>query len=340
MAVFTPVSPAEAERYLESYDLGALVALDPVLEGVENTNYRLATTRGVFALTLFEKRVRSDALPFYLGLTEHLSDRGYPAPRPRRDRSGSLTGVLNGRAAAIIDWLPGDWLREPEPGQISMAAGALADLARHAIDFPMRLPNALGPAGWRGLIERSASRARGEDAVMLAALDRETNWLETCWPHGLPTGPIHADYFPDNVLFDKGRVSGVIDYYFACTDALAYDLAIGLNAWGFSTAGEADETALAAFRRGYEAGRPLDAAERDALPLLCRGAAVRFTLSRLHDRLFHDDSWKVTPKDPAPFFRRLQHFQRASSVSTAASAAGGSASITSKRSGRSPIAKI
>jgi homoserine kinase type II len=309
VAVFTPVEPPEARAFLEGYDLGALEALEPVPEGVENTNYRLTTEEGAFALTLFEKRVDPLALPFCLGLMEHLAERGFPAPRPRRDRSGRIAGRLNGRPAAIVDWLRGAWLRAPGLGDLERAAGALAKLALCGADFPMRLPNALGPEGWRGLIERSAPGASGEAATMLAALEAETHWLEARWPEGLAAGAIHADYFPDNVLFEGGRVSGVIDFYFACTDSLAYDLAVALNAWGFTPEGAADEAALSAFRRAYEAVRSLSPQEREALPLLLRGAAVRFTLTRLHDRLFHDESWRVTPKDPAPFFRKLLHFQ-------------------------------
>src|SRR5262249_27192455 len=156
---------------LEGYDLGALKALDPVHEGVENTNYRLETSLGgVYALTLFEKRVNPDALPFYLGLTEHLADRGYPAPRPQRDHSGHLAGVLNARPAAIIDWLPGEWLRAPAPAEIGSAARILAELNELSVNFPLRLKNSLGPEGWRALIERASWRAKGEDAAMLAAL--------------------------------------------------------------------------------------------------------------------------------------------------------------------------
>ncbi len=339
MAVFTPVRPEEAERFLEGHGLGELIALEPVLEGVENTNYRLTTTQGAFALTLFEKRVDPDALPFYLGLTEHLAERGYPAPRPRRDHTGGLFGRLNGRPAAIIDWLPGVWLRTPQPSDAAAAGRALAELGLLGADFPMRLPNGLGPGGWRSLLERCASRAEGEARAMLDALEREMAWLEAHWPSGLPQGAIHADFFQDNVLFTEGRVTGVIDYYFACTDSMAYDLAVALTAWGFTGGGDADVEALNAFQAGYESSRPLEQAEREALPVLCRGAAVRFSLTRLHDRLFHDESWNVTPKDPAPYLRRLEYFQRASNSRTAASAASGSGLTVSNRSARSPIAR-
>ena len=309
MAVFTPVTPEEAQAFLEGFDLGRLVELQGVAEGVENSNFRLATTAGVFALTLFEKRVNPDDLPFYLGLMEHLAENGAPVPRPRRRKSGALVGVLNSRAAAIVDWLPGQWLRGPTPGDQIKAGAALSNLHRAAEGFRLARPNALGPEGWRRLVERCAWRATGDDAQMLAALAAETAWLTERWPDTLPGGAIHAAYFPDNVLFEGGEVTGVIAHYFACTAAKAYALAIALCAWGFDAQGAPDEAALRAFQSGYERERPLSAAEREALPLLCRGAAVRFTLSRLHDRLFHDDSWFVTPKDPKPFFRCLQYWQ-------------------------------
>jgi homoserine kinase type II len=309
VAVFTPVSPDQAAAFLRAYDLGGLVGLEGVEEGVENTNYRLETDRGVFALTLFEKRVNPADLPFYLGLMEHLADRAAPVPRPRRDRMGRLRGDLNGRAAVLVDWLPGAWLRAPGLPDHTAAGEALARLHAAADGFPFGRPNDLSVEGWGALAQGCEGRARGEHAAMLEALEQEIAWLAARWPADLPSGPIHADYFPDNVLFEDGGVSGIIDHYFACTDSLAYDLAIALNAWGFDREGRADAAALSAFRSGYEAVRPLEPEEQRALPLLCRGAAVRFTLSRLHDWLHHDTSWRVTPKDPAPFFRRLRWFQ-------------------------------
>jgi homoserine kinase type II len=305
MAVFTPVTVPEAQAFINAYDLGDVLSLKGVAEGVENSNFRLETTTGVYALTLFEKRVDPDALPFYLGMMEHLAERGFPAPRPARNRSGELVGVLNARAAAVVQWLPGAWLRAPEPADLRAAGRGLAELHRAIRGFPMTRPNALGVAGWSELIEVCRFRAKGADADMLAELEAEYAMLESAWPRGLPTGNIHADYFPDNVLFSDGKISGVIDYYFACTDAFAYDLAIALNAWGFKPDGSPDLQALAEFMAGYEAVRPLSAEEAKALPILCRGAAVRFTLTRLNDLLFHDPTWLVTPKDPRPFFNRL-----------------------------------
>jgi homoserine kinase type II len=310
MAVFTPVSLTEARAFLERYDLGGLRELVAIAEGVENTNYRLETDSGRFVLTLFEKRVATESLPYRLGLTEHLAKRRFPAPQVRRDRDGELFGELNGRPAAILAWLPGEWLRGPSLADQAMAGRTLAELHRAGADFAAILPNPLGPEGWRRIVERCKGAAKGETARMLHAIDVETEFLAANWPAGLRRGAIHADFFPDNVLFEGAKVAGVIDYYFACTDTLAYDLAIALSAWGFGADGAPDREAMNALRRGYEAVRPLEEEEARALPLLCRGAAVRFTISRLHDRLFHDPEWLVTPKDPAPYFRRLTYFQR------------------------------
>jgi homoserine kinase type II len=312
MAVFTPVTLDEARAFLAGYDVGELMSLDAIAEGVENTNYRCVTTRGTYALTLFEKRIDPSDLPFYLGLMEHLAQRGFPSPLPERDGQGRAVGVLNGRAAALVSWLSGAWLRKPTLANMRTAGRTLAELHLASAGFTLQRENALGPDGWGQLIERCAWRAEGEDRRMLDALEAEFSGLKSRWPSGLPTGAIHADFFPDNVLFVGDEVSGVIDYYFGCTDAFAYDLAITLNAWCFDpVSGAADLDALAALNRGYQERRPLSTPELKALPTLCRGAAVRFTLTRLHDRLFHDPSWVVTPKDPMAFFRRLEFFQRA-----------------------------
>ena len=317
MAVFTPVTDDEARDFLEGYEIGDLVSLKGVAEGVENSNFRLETTKGVFALTLFEKRVDPSALPFYLGLMEHLSAHGVPAPAPARDKKGRLVGLLNSRAAAIVEWLAGAWLREPTLKQYEIAGRGLAQLHLASAGFPMERANNLSIQGWRDLIARCEWRAEGASRETLDMLTAETEWLARRWPTDLPRGAIHADYFPDNVLFVGDQVSGVIDYYFACTDFLVYDLAIAMGAWCFDKDGVEVPGALDAFGRGYESLRPLSSAERSAFVTLSRGAAVRFSLTRLHDQLFHDPSWAVTPKDPTAYVRRLRFFQALASVTKA-----------------------
>ncbi|WP_339930020.1 homoserine kinase [uncultured Brevundimonas sp.] len=311
MAVFTPVSQVEAGDFLGSYDLGRLQALTPIIEGVENTNYRLETTAGRFVLTLFEHRTRADALPFCLGLTEHLADRGYPAPRPMADRAGHWISRLNGRPASIIEWREGDWLRTPDLDDQRTAGRTLAQLHLAALDFDGQRTNPVGPAAWRELADRCATVADGEDRRMLQRLEQELADMVKRSLKTLPQGPVHMDYFPDNVLFLNGAISGVIDFYFACVDTLAYDLAIALNAWGFDATGGANPPAIAAFLAGYESVRPLNPSERAALPDLGAQAVVRFTLTRLHDRLMAAPDALVTAKDPAPFLRRLDYWRAA-----------------------------
>lgn len=305
MAVFTPVSEDEAEPFIRRYGLGALHALAPIAEGVENTNYRLDTHQGAFVLTLFEGRTEEAALPFCLGLTGRAADRGLPTARALPDETGQVVGRLNGRPAAILEWLPGAWKRAPSLSDQAAAGAMLARLHLAAAGFPLERADPVGRPARAALAERSFRRAADADRAML---QRMAPWVAETAPDpaaGLPRGPIHADYFPDNVLFEGEAVSGVIDFYFACTGALAYDLAVALSAWGFDADGEALPDALDAFQSGYESVRPLAHAERAALPALGAVAAVRFTLTRLHDRLFHDPTALVTPKDPAPFLRRL-----------------------------------
>ncbi len=305
MAVFTDVERAQADAFVARYDVGRLTAFRGIAEGVENTNFFVQTERGRFVLTLFEKRVRAQDLPFYLGLTDHLSARGFPAPRPIAARDGAVVSMLNGRPAALISWLEGAWLRAPSEADCWAAGAMLARLHAASDDYAPTLDNRFGVPAWRALAQACRPLARGRYASMLARLDAQIEDLAATWPTELPRGVIHGDYFPDNILFQDGAVSGVIDYYFACTEMRAYDLAIAINAWCFDGSGAFDAQAAAGFCTGYAEERPLSDAERAALPILCRGAAVRFTLTRLHDVLHHDATWLVTPKDPAPFFRRL-----------------------------------
>ena len=316
MAVFTPVSDDQARAFVALYpDAGEIRALHAIAEGVENTNYRLETSAGRFVLTLFEGRTDEASLPFCLGLTAHLAERGFPAARPLRDRTGQWIGQLNGRAAAIVEWLEGAWLRQPSLEEVSRAGAALAGLHLKAADYPTRRANPVGPAAWAALLERSAQGARdSEDRDLVSQCSQALERIGDPFTDDLPAGAIHADYFPDNVLFADGQVSGVIDVYFGCNGAFAYDLAIALTAWGFDGEGRLIPGAVEAFRKGYEAVRPLTHAEEAALPRLGEAAALRFTLTRLHDRIFHDPANLVTPKDPAAFWRRMAYWRVAEAV--------------------------
>lgn len=305
MAVFTPVTPADVAPFLRRYGLDGLRTLTPIADGVENTNYRVDTDRGCFVLTLFEGRTDAAALPFCLGFTAHAAEAGLPCARALRDESGQAIGRLRDRPAALVEWLPGAWRPSPSIAEQALAGGLLARLHLAGADYRAVRPNPMGPSARRLLFDRCRSRATPGDQVLL---DRLEPWIDkdpSGLRGGLPTGPIHADYFPDNVLFSDGAPSGLIDFYYACTDSLAYDLAIALSAWGFDARGEVLPGAVAAFQAGYESVRPLGPEERDALPELGAVAAVRFTLTRLHDRLFHNPDALLTPKDPDSFLRRL-----------------------------------
>jgi len=310
VAVYTDVAAEDLALFLAGYQLGELLAYKGIAEGVENSNFLLHTDRGYFILTLYEKRVAPDDLPFFLGLMEHLAARGLNCPQPVKNREGEVLGRLVGRPAAIVTFLDGMWIRRPSPAHCGAVGEALAQLHLAGVDFPLRRANALSVAGWRPLY--AAARAKNADRVqpgLTDALAAELAQLEKAWPRDLPQGVIHADLFPDNVFFLHDRLSGLIDFYFACTDTLAYDLAICLNAWCFETDHSYNVTKGRALLQGYADKRPLSADEQRELPLLCRGAALRFLLTRLVDWLDVPAGALVRPKDPMEYFRKLRFHQ-------------------------------
>jgi homoserine kinase type II len=306
MAVYTDVSFEDLESFLAAYDLGEPHVFKGIAEGVSNSNYYLETTAGRFILTLYELRVEAEDLPFYLGLMEHLAHAGIPCPTPVHRSDGSTSGVLNGKPAAILSFLDGVSLRRPTAEHCAAAGRALGDLHEAGAGFAGRRANALGPAGWRLLAADCAERADEVAGGMRTLIEEELAALSAVWPDMLPKGLIHADLFPDNVLFLEDRISGLIDFYFACYDTLAYDLAVMLNAWCFEPDGAYNLTKGRALIAAYQAKRKLDPAEAAALPLLCRGAALRFLLTRLYDWLNHNPAALVRAKDPREFARKLR----------------------------------
>jgi homoserine kinase type II len=311
MAVYTDVDDEELIAFLAGYDLGALLSCKGIAEGVENSNYFLHTTAGSFILTLYEKRVAEEDLPFFLGLMEHLAAHGLGCPQPVRDRSGSALGRLAGRPAAIITFLDGYSVHHPEAAHCGELGEALARLHLAGADFPMRRANALSVDGWRPLYAPFAARADEVASGLGEIVSAELDLLERDWPRGLPEGVIHADLFPDNVFFIGDAISGLIDFYFACTDALAYDLAVCLNAWCFDAAGNYDAAKGRALIDGYRRLRPLGPTEVAAFPLLARGAALRFLLTRFVDWLDVPPGALVRPKNPLEYLARLRFHQTA-----------------------------
>lgn len=314
MAVYTDVGDADLEDFLKAYDIGALLSFKGIAEGVENSNFLLRTEAGSFILTLYEKRVAEADLPFFLALMEYLAGQGIHCPLPVKGRDGNALRRLADRPAAIISFLEGMWVHRPKNQHCAALGRALAEMHRAGVGFPLHRANALSCPDWRPLFEMSRDRADSVEPGLSDRVAEELTFLEERWPSELPVGVIHADLFPDNVFFLQGRLSGLIDFYFACNDLLAYDLAICLNAWCFEPDNSFNVTKGRALMEAYEAVRPLEPEERAALPLLARGAALRFLLTRLYDWLTVPAGALVTPKDPREYLRKLRFHQKVDSI--------------------------
>ena len=306
MAVYTEIGDDDLRAFIAAYDLGAVLSCKGIAEGVENSNYLLGTERGAFILTLYEKRVAPGDLPFFIALMDHLARHGVACPTPVRAKDGEALRMLCGRPAAIVTFLNGMWPRRIEPYHCAGVGAALARLHRAGASFAMTRPNDLGIPGWHRLYIGCAPRADEVQAGLSAEIGEELDRLDAKWPSGLPTGVIHADLFPDNVFFRDRELSGLIDFYFACTDAFAYDLAICLNAWCFEADGSFNVTKARLLVSHYRSERELEPTEIAALPLFARGSALRFLLTRLYDWLHHTEGALVRPKDPLEYLRKLR----------------------------------
>jgi len=314
MAVYTDVSDEELDAFIGSYAIGALTSFKGIAEGVENSNYLVHTASGPYILTLYEKRVSREDLPYFLALMEHLAARGITCPLPVHDREGRTLKELAGRPAALITFLEGLWVRRPGIEHCAALGQALGRFHLAGQDFPMRRANSLSLPGWRALFASIGSEADRIKPGLAGVMEKELHHLEGHWPQDLPQGVIHADLFPDNVFFLGDKVSGLIDFYFACNDMLAYDIAVCLNAWCFETDGSFNVTKARALLQAYEAVRPLTKAELQWLPTLARGAALRFLLTRTYDLLNTDANALVKTKDPNEYLRKLRFHQRVKST--------------------------
>ena len=311
MAVYTQVPSEALTAFLARYDQGELVSAKGIAEGVENSNYLVDTTRGRFILTLYEKRVSADDLPFFLAMLDHLARDGNPVPRAIVDRDGTAIQQLEGRPACLIEFLPGVSVTHPTAVQAGAAGAALGAMHASLATFPEQRDNTLGPEGWRALLARCG---RDLDTIAPGLFDRVSAALDSVlagWPTSLPRGVIHADLFPDNVLMRNDSVTGLIDFYFACSEVRAYDLAVMHSAWSFDERGERHDAAVGrALVAGYAERKALAAAERAALSLLARGACLRFLLTRAWDWLNTPADAIVTRKDPLAYLRRLDAYER------------------------------
>ena len=314
MAVYTTLSAADLAALIAEYEVGELVSAKGIAEGVSNSNWLIETTgqdgRGArYILTMYEARVEVADLPFFLGLLDHLSAKGSPVPRTIHDRAGAAYRLVGGKAVALIEFLPGVSVDVPDAAQARAVGGALAGLHLDAADFPGERANAMALEQWQRLFADCGEEGlRSIDPALPDLVASELAHLSAHWPRDLPRSVIHADLFPDNVLLLGGRVCGLIDFYFACTDVTAYDLAVTHSAWCFERDGRFRAEIGEALVSGYAARRPLSPEEWNALPLLARGAALRFVATRAYDWLHTPADALVTRKDPMDFARRLSFY--------------------------------
>jgi homoserine kinase type II len=309
MAVYTEITDTELVEYLKQYDIGEMHSLKGIAEGVENSNYLLVTDAGMHILTLYEKRVNEDDLPFFLGLMEHLAKNGLECPQPIALKTGEQLSQLAGRPSAVISYLDGNSVKRPGSTHCRQLGEALAQMHLAGEGFEIERANSLSVEHWRPLYQMSGSGSDGVASGLSALIESELDYLEGNWPTDLPRGVIHADLFPDNVFFLKEKLSGIIDFYFACNDMMAYDIAICINAWCFESDHSFNVTKAQALLGGYNSVRKISDKEFSSMPILCRGSALRFLLTRLYDWLNVPEGAMVTPKNPSEYIAKLKFHQ-------------------------------
>lgn len=315
MAVYTTVEDEDVDQLARTYDLGEIVALKGIAEGVENSNFLLQTDAASYILTLYEKRVEESDLPFFLGLMNHLAEKGIDCPVPLPDRNGNLATVVAGRPAAIVSFLPGVSVHRPRNEHCNQLGKTLAELHLAGQSFQLERKNAQSFESWQALIRSCSDRTDEIQQGLSGDLAAELDYLAANRPVHLPSGVIHADLFPDNVLFLADQLSGVIDFYFACTDCLAYDIAICLNAWCFESDGSFNVTKARGLLAAYQSVRALEPLELETMQIHCRAASIRFLSTRLYDWLNQVDGALVKPKDPMEYVKILRFHQGVESVS-------------------------
>ncbi len=315
MAVYTEVPDDEVETFIKEYDIGDVLSLKGIAEGVENSNFILHTTQGFYILTLYEKRVDKTDLPFFLGYMQHLAAKGISCPVPIAGKDGNNLRELCGRPAAITAFLEGMWPRRIQPFHCRALGRTMAEMHLAGQDFKIKRPNSLSVAGWKEVLESCEDKGEQVKPGLTKILQDEFDFLAANWPENLPKGVIHADMFQDNVFFIHEKLSGVIDFYFACNDLLAYEIAICLNAWCFELDNSFNITKAQLLIKSYQEVRPLSDDELKALPILARGASLRFLLTRLYDWVNHPEGAFVKPKDPLEYLNKLNFHQSVKNVS-------------------------
>ncbi|MGE0753860.1 MAG: homoserine kinase [Alphaproteobacteria bacterium] len=313
MAVYTALSEAEIADFIARYDIGAFRSATGITEGIENSNYLVETESGRYILTLFEQRTKLDDLPYFVHLMQWFVSRGIPCPLPVERIDGGVLGALKEKPALLVTFLKGGGVGGIRMEHLPQLGQLVANMHIAGMEFPHRRDNALSLAGWQQLVLRIGDSADRIEPGLAALIREEYNFLEESWPNGLPSGPVHADLFPDNVFFvrDRGsfKLSGVIDFYFACHEMWAYDMAVCVNAWCFDDRHRFVPERVQALMAAYNDIRPMNDEENMAMPILLRGAALRFLLTRTYDWLNTPDDAQVVKKDPLEYSAKLRFFQ-------------------------------
>lgn len=311
MAVYTKVEEKNLKEFLKGYDLGELESFEGIEQGVENTNYHLFTTKGHYILTLFEKRVNEKDLPFFFAFSSHLSKGGILCPEAINGKDGEYIKKLCGRPATIITFMDGNGIttKDITEDMCAKLGRTLAQMHKLSLSFPLSRKNSAGFSMWEELVHKVGNKAENIEPGLENILLGELDFIKNNWPANLPAGAVHADIFPDNVFFKNGRLSGIIDFYFTCTDYFCYELAITVNAWCFDENYNLVPKKYNALMKAYEEVRPLEKEEIEALPVIYRAASMRFIASRLYDLVFHPPGAVVKPKDPREYISKLRFHQ-------------------------------
>ena len=310
MAVYSSINKKELQDFLKQYDLGDLKKFEGILEGIENTNYKIITSKNVYILTIFEKRVNSKELPFFIKLKNHLFKKKFFCPQPIANINGKIINELKKKPCIITSYLHGSKITNVENKHCNQVGRALSSMHLFTSDFLYRRKNSMDYANWNKIFLKCKSLTSVNDISILSIIENELLFLKNNWPISLPKGIIHADAFQDNVFFDENKFVGLIDFYFSCYDFLAYDIALNINAWCFNSNSKFDNSKFQALLNGYEDTRLLKNEEKKKLSILSRGASVRILITRLHDQLFQSEEAYVKPKDPEEYIEILKFHQK------------------------------
>lgn len=309
MAVYSPITQDELVAFLKQYEIGSLKKYEGILEGIENTNYKIITSQNIYILTIFEKRVKLEDLPFFINLKKHLIKKKFCCPKPIVNKDGKAINTLKGKACVLISYLAGTKTNRISDHHCEQVGKVLSSLHQHTKDFAEKRINGMNYTQWQNIFIKCQSATTNKYGSYIPFIKKELEFLKESWPNNLPTGIIHADVFQDNVFFINNQFSGLIDFYFACNDFLAYDIALTINAWCFNDQNNFIQKRFISFIKGYQDQRMLSDEEKKSLSILLRGAAVRILLTRLHDQLFHPEGAFVKPKDPQEYLKILKFHQ-------------------------------